>query len=108
MSICCECCVLSDRGLCEGLITRPEESYRLWCVVCDLETTKILVIEEEVKAHQGAMAPREKRYYLVIFHVTWEISISVEHLSFMVGLNFTRPSLIKSEFDLTLWSLNIK
>ena len=34
----CECCVLSDRGLCEGPITRPEESYRLWCVVvCDLE-----------------------------------------------------------------------
>jgi hypothetical protein len=29
----CECCVLSDRGLCVGLITRPEESYLLWCVV---------------------------------------------------------------------------
>jgi len=31
--------VLSGRGLCDELITRPEESYRLWCVVvCDLET----------------------------------------------------------------------
>jgi len=40
MSACCECCVLSGRGLCDGLITRPEESYRLWCVVvCDLETS---------------------------------------------------------------------
>ena len=39
MSVCVECCVLSGRGLCDGLITRPEESYRLWCVVvCDLET----------------------------------------------------------------------
>jgi len=29
--------VLSGRGLCDELITRPEESYRLWCVVlCDL------------------------------------------------------------------------
>jgi hypothetical protein len=38
MSVCCECCVLSGRGLCEELITRPEESYWLWCVVvCDLE-----------------------------------------------------------------------
>ena len=27
------CCVLSGRGLCDVLITRPEESYRLWCVV---------------------------------------------------------------------------
>ena len=30
--------MLSGRGLCAGLITHPEESYRLWCVsVCDLE-----------------------------------------------------------------------
>ena len=27
-----ECCVLSGTGLCDGLITRPEESYRVWCV----------------------------------------------------------------------------
>jgi hypothetical protein len=34
--------VLSGRGLCDELITRPEESYRLCCVVvCDLETSKI-------------------------------------------------------------------
>jgi len=39
-SVCCDCCVLSGRGLCDELITRPEESYRLWCVVvCDLETS---------------------------------------------------------------------
>jgi len=29
MDVCVECCVLSGRGLCDGLITRPEESYRL-------------------------------------------------------------------------------
>jgi hypothetical protein len=29
--------------------------------VCDLETTKILVNEEEAKAHWGAVAPREKK-----------------------------------------------
>ena len=39
-SVCCECCVLSGRGLCDELITRPEESYRLWCVVCDLEISR--------------------------------------------------------------------
>ena len=40
MFVCCECCVLSDRCLCDELITRPEESYRLWCVVaCDQETS---------------------------------------------------------------------
>jgi len=41
MFVCCECCVLSGRGLCDELITLPEESYRLWCVVCDLETSRM-------------------------------------------------------------------
>ena len=40
MSVCCECCVLSGRGLCDELITRLEESYRVWrVVVCDIETS---------------------------------------------------------------------
>jgi len=40
MFVCCECCMLSVRGLCAELITRLEESYRLWCVVvCNLETS---------------------------------------------------------------------
>jgi len=43
---------LLGRGLCDGLITRPEESYRLWrVVVCDLETSK----NEEAKARYGAV-----------------------------------------------------
>ena len=42
MFVCCECRVLSGRGLCDELINRPEESYRLCCVVvCDLETSRI-------------------------------------------------------------------
>jgi len=42
MFVCCECCVLPGRGLYDKLITRPEESYRLWCVVvCDLETSRM-------------------------------------------------------------------
>ena len=32
MSVCCGCCVLSGRCFWDGLITRPEESYRVWCV----------------------------------------------------------------------------
>ena len=40
--VCCECRVLSGRGLCDELITRPDEFYRLCCVVmCDLETSRI-------------------------------------------------------------------
>ena len=44
--------MLSGRDFCDELIIRPEESHRLWCaVVCDIETTKVLVNEEEAKAH---------------------------------------------------------
>ena len=54
MSVCFECCVLSGRGLCVGLITRPEESYKLWCfwmLWCSLEN-------EKAQAHWGGVAPR--------------------------------------------------
>ena len=30
MSVSCECCVLSGRALCDGLVIRPDESYRMW------------------------------------------------------------------------------
>ena len=42
MFVSSECCVSSGRGLCDELITRPEESYRPRCVVvCDLETSRM-------------------------------------------------------------------
>ena len=40
MFVCCECCVLSGRGLCDKLAPRPGKSYQLWCVVvCKFETS---------------------------------------------------------------------
>jgi hypothetical protein len=40
LSVSCECCVLSGRGLCDELIPRPEQSYRLWRVYqCDREAS---------------------------------------------------------------------
>jgi hypothetical protein len=50
--------VLSGRGLCDELITRPEESYRLWCVVvCDLENLK----NEEAMTRVGSQRHRKKQ-----------------------------------------------
>jgi hypothetical protein len=37
MSVSCKCCLLRWAGLCVGLITLPEESYRVWCVLSDRE-----------------------------------------------------------------------
>ena len=59
MFVCCECCVLSGRGLCDELITRPEESYRLWCVVvCDLEALK----NEEAMTRVGLQRHKKKKW----------------------------------------------
>jgi hypothetical protein len=42
MVVLCDLCLLSGRGLCDGPITRPEESYGLWYVlVCDLRTSRV-------------------------------------------------------------------
>jgi len=72
MFVCCECCVLSGRGLCYEPITRPEESYRLWCVVvCDLEN----FMNEEAMARVGPRRQKKKfcltqRYISNAFNAT--------------------------------------
>jgi hypothetical protein len=54
-------CVLSGTGLCDGLITRPEESYRLWCVlVCDLGISKM----RRLKLIKGCKCRIEKNIYV--------------------------------------------
>jgi len=50
--------MLSGRGLCDELITCPEESYRLWCVVvCDLENLK----NEVAMTHVGSQRCKKKK-----------------------------------------------
>jgi hypothetical protein len=50
--------VLSGGGLCDKLITRPEEFYRLRCVVvCDLENLK----HEEAMTRVGLQRRKKKR-----------------------------------------------
>ena len=55
--------MLSGRGLCDELITRPEEFYRLWCVVvCDLENPHI----EEAMTCVGSQRHSKKKIYIYI------------------------------------------
>jgi hypothetical protein len=68
MFVSCECCVLSGRGLCDELITRPEESYRLCCVVvCDLENLK----NKEAMTRVGSQ--RHKKKYIFGNHTDSEL-----------------------------------
>jgi hypothetical protein len=58
MFVCCEGCVLSGRGLCDELITRPEESYRVWYV----RVWSWTLDTEEVLAHWGFLRRDKKKY----------------------------------------------
>jgi hypothetical protein len=61
MFVCCECCALSSRGLCDELITRPEESYRLWCVaVCDIEKQTSWMSRQTPTGGGGGCRAQEK------------------------------------------------
>ena len=60
MYVCCECCVLSGRGLCDGLITRPEESYGCLSVVCVVLSGRGLCV--------GLIPHPERSYRVRVFH----------------------------------------
>ena len=66
MFVCYECCVLSGRGLCDRLIIRSEESYRLWLVGgCDHETSQARRLKPargcKIQPPMGVVAPGEKK-----------------------------------------------
>jgi hypothetical protein len=50
-------CLLSDRGLCDELITRPEEPYRVWCV-CVWSRN---LVNEEALAQWGLLRHRQTK-----------------------------------------------
>jgi hypothetical protein len=56
MNVCCECCVLSGRGLCVRLITGPDESYQT-LYVCDFDTSK----NEEAYRHTRGVEPSKRK-----------------------------------------------
>jgi hypothetical protein len=58
VSLSSECCVLSGKGLWVGLLTRPEESYRVWC---DWVWSWSLD-NKEALGPLGAVAPYKKKY----------------------------------------------
>jgi hypothetical protein len=69
MSVCCERCVLSGRDLCDELISRSEEFYRLWCIVVyDPETSLVIWVWPT-----GAVAPKSDTQISNTFLYTWPV-----------------------------------
>jgi hypothetical protein len=108
---CCECCVLSGRGPCDELITRPEESYRLWCVdVCDLETSRMW--RSWPALGKSAKAKKKVCMYLsscfsVSFPIHQSIYLSTYHflpcfISFRMNFYFTTFSVGCTQLSFSL------
>jgi hypothetical protein len=69
MFVSCTVFVLSGRGLCVRLITRPEKSYRLWCVSeCDHETS----VMRGAWPIRGCCAMAKK--YILIFEISGDLT----------------------------------
>jgi len=86
----CEGCVLSVRGLCDGLITRPEESYPVWCV----SVWSWSLDKEEVLVHKGLCAIRGggniQWPYSLILYSAHRLHINVSGLKVVTFPNVKR------------------
>jgi hypothetical protein len=92
MSVSCECCVLSERGLCDELLTLLVESYRMWCVVvCDLETSWM-----RRPKPRWAVSPKKKYIFL---QLRWRIRITPKYVCLLVD-----PCLVIHSVDVK-WQL---
>ena len=111
MSVCCECCVLSGRGLCDELITRPEESYRLWCVdVWDLEKNNPREWGWRPRPTEG-LSRQEKRKTPQKCHL-FVVRGQLNHVASTVTSYLLRPNFLRTlvslhwvypEIDRLLW-----
>jgi len=76
--------VLSGRGLCDELITRPEKSYRIWCVVvCDLESWKMRRLWPALCRSSIGQGERECACFLLLWII---FGVSVPGMCYMISV----------------------
>jgi hypothetical protein len=76
MSLPCVCCVLSAKGLFVRLISRPEESYRVWCVWVWSRNLD----NEETLAHKGLLRLEKGKSIPFYWHFTQYGNLSLKHV----------------------------
>ena len=101
--------MLSGRGLCDELITRPEESYRLCCViVCDLETSRMgapyIYDISRLRVNQD-----QDLYHVVIFSSSLEILETLHIVKFVCYCMcfLILAAINESLLDMAVFSINI-
>jgi len=98
MSVCCECCVLSHTGLCDGLITRREIFFRMWCVVvCDLETSRIG--SPWPTGDLFCQTKRQTNLHMAKWHFTWISQYKILFNFYQPKFKFTSTFLFHSSLS---------
>jgi hypothetical protein len=92
MSASCGCGVLSSRGLCVVLITRPEESYQVWCVW----VWSWRLVNEGALPHWGLLINETELLSLLRLLLVWQCSLSNLFLIKVKILSTRRFSLFPS------------
>jgi len=90
IDVCCECCVLSGKGLCDELITRPEESWLWYIVVGDLETSW-----RRCHGPLGAVAPKTNKQTNKPFYTRLFIKDITEFRPHIFLMHILRPGCTK-------------
>ena len=89
MSVPCECCVLSSRGLCVGLITFLEELYRMWRVQWEWSRSPV---RGGYDPEWGPRATNTKKKKNSQNHSVWD-KVSIMGIPAGIGQHDTRPYL---------------
>jgi hypothetical protein len=78
--------VLSGIGLCDELLTRPEESYRLCCVVvCDVETSRVGVPYIQGVSKRVLQLRKRIEIYTEDIHKVLNCQNVAKHTEFYLG-----------------------
>jgi hypothetical protein len=88
---------LSGRGLCDELITRPEQSYRLWRVV----VLSINLVNEEALAHWGLSHQKQTNKQITFGDAFFVYSVFRPHVtSVRLGTNILLRTLFSETLNL--------
>jgi hypothetical protein len=94
----CECCVLSGRGLCVGPITRPEESYRVWCVW----VWSWILDNEEALAHWGLLCHGKKLSWILWHFINFKFHCRLQLCHFVQTLLLMTKQFVGKRCDIAL------
>jgi hypothetical protein len=89
MSFSSQCCVLSGRGLCVWLITRPEESFRVWCVM----NVMVKPRQRRGPGPAGAVASWKNRTDCLVLQMCNDVGISNSCLDLLLDWSVVRQTM---------------